>query len=168
MARLHLYLALSLLLIASCMIAIEASMKIYVAAKFTDQERVKEVYALLKDAGHTITHEWIHNKPSYPFSVDPSYTTHCAQNDIAGVLAADVFILLTNAEMSMGSSAELGAAVASYIAFKKPYIYVVGPHFDNNFCYYHPAVHQMDSVEDVLHNIATKIQMAKQNLVQAE
>lgn len=125
-------------------------MKIYVAAKFTDQERVKQVYALLKDVGHTITHEWIHHKSSYPFNADPAYTAQCARNDIAGVLAADVFILLTHIEPSLGASAELGAAVGSYLAFKKPVIYVVGPHFDANFCFWHPAVIQKETVDEVL------------------
>lgn len=137
------------------------SMKVYVAAKFDDKERVKEVYSLLKEAGHTITHEWVHNKASYPFSKQPTFTAQCAEEDIQGVLAADIFILLSNAEFSMGSSAELGAAIASFIKFKKPYIYVVGPHFDTNFCFYHPAVVQKDSIEEVLHdvnNISTTMQ----------
>jgi hypothetical protein len=125
-------------------------MKVYVSAKFNDKERVQSVYALLKQAGHTITHEWIHNKPSYPFSDDPAFTAQCAAEDIEGVRRADVFILLSNAEPSMGASAELGAAIALFLNFKKPYIYVIGPHFDSNFCFYHPAVVRKDSVEDVL------------------
>src|SRR5271169_5229620 len=103
-------------------------MKVYVSAKFNDKERVQSVYALLKQAGHTITHEWIHNKPSYPFSADPAFTAQCAAEDIEGVRAADLFILLSNAEPSMGASAELGAAIALFLHFKKPQIYVVGPH----------------------------------------
>lgn len=125
-------------------------MKVYVAAKFNDKERVKAVYDQLKQAGHIITHEWVHNKQSYPFSHDPLFTAHCAAQDIEGVRSADVFILLSNAEPSMGASAELGAAIATFLEFKKPYIYVVGPHFDTNFCFYHPAVIRKDSVEDVL------------------
>ena len=128
-------------------------MKIYVAAKFSDKERVKEVYALLKQAGHAITHEWVHNKPSFPFNENAEFTAQCAQEDINGVLAAEVFILLTHAEPSMGASAELGAAIAAYIHFKKSYVYVVGPHFNTNFCFYHPVVRQKDSIEDVLKDL---------------
>lgn len=90
-------------------------MKIYVSAKFDDKERVKAVYALLKQAGHTITHEWIHNKASYPFSLDPEFTTQCAEEDFNGVLQADVFIVLSHQEPSMGASGELGAAIASFL-----------------------------------------------------
>lgn len=128
-------------------------MKIYVSAKFDDKERVKKVYDLLQQAGHTITHEWIHNKAAFPFSEHKEFTARCATEDIQGVLDADVFILLSNAQPSMGSSAELGAALASCITFKKPSIFVVGPHFDTNFAFYHPTVTLVESVEQVLQAI---------------
>ena len=130
-------------------------MQVYVSAKFSDKERVKEVYVALKQEGHTITHEWVHNKPSYPFDIDPAFTSKCAAEDFAGVLASDVFILLSNAEHSMGASGELGAAIGSCITSKKPYIYVVGPHFNTNFCFYHPTVNMMESVEAVLRDMKT-------------
>lgn len=129
-------------------------MKFYISAKFNDKERVKQVYVLLKAAGHTITHEWVHNEASYPFHANPTFTAQCASEDIDGVLAADVFVLLSNTEPSMGASAELGAAIASYLTFKKPRIYVVGPHFDMNFCFFHPAVVRKESVEEVLNDVA--------------
>jgi len=125
-------------------------MKFYVAAKFCDKERVKEAYVRIKQLGHTITHEWVHNKESYPFHQNPTYTAYCATNDINGVLTADVFVLLSHAEPSMGASAELGAAIGSFIAFKRPHIFVVGPHFGANFAFWHPAVIQKESLEEVL------------------
>lgn len=136
-------------------------MKIYVSAKFDDKERVKKVYDLLQQAGHTITHEWIHNKAAFPFSEHAVFTTRCAVEDIQGVLDADVFILLSNAQPSMGSSAELGAAIASFITFKKPSLFVVGPHFDTNFAFYHPAVTMVESVEQVLAAINSLIFASK-------
>lgn len=125
-------------------------MKFYVAAKFSDKERVQHAYTLIKNLGHGITHEWIHNEPSYPFHYNPAYTAQCATEDINGVLAADVFVLLTSEEPSMGASAELGAALGSFIAFGKPRIFVVGPHFGTNFAFWHPAVTQIGSVEQAL------------------
>ena len=125
-------------------------MKVYVSAKFSDKERVADVYAQLKKSGHTITHEWIHNKPSYPFDLEPAFTSQCATEDFDGVLAADVFLVLSNAEPSMGSSGELGAAIASFLIYKKPEIYVIGPHFNVNFCFYHPSVTMLESVDEVL------------------
>lgn len=128
-------------------------MKVYVAAKFSDKKRVKSCYGLLKAAGHTITHEWIHNEPSYPFHTNPAFTAQCATEDINAVLVCDVFILLTNTEPSMGASAELGAAIAAYHILKKPRIFVVGPHFDSNFCFWHPVVSRRDSIDEVLKDI---------------
>lgn len=132
-------------------------MKIYVSAKFDDKERVRNLYALLKQQGHTITHEWIHNKPSYPFESDPLFTAQCASDDFNGVLTADVFILLSNAKPSLGASGELGAAIGSFITFKKPYIYVIGPHFNVNFCFFHPAVMRRFSIEEVLKDLNNNI-----------
>ncbi len=125
-------------------------MKVYVAAKFSEKERVKSVYALLKAAGHTITHDWTINEPSYPFHINPAFTAQCATEDIIAVQSADVFILLTSAEPSMGASTELGAAIASYLFLKRSKIYVVGPYFDKNCFFYHPAVQQIATIEDVL------------------
>jgi len=124
-------------------------MKVYVSAKFSDKERVKEVYAQLKKHGHTVTHEWIHNQPSSPFDANEQFVTRCAAEDFGGVLAADVFILLSHAEPSLGASGELGAAIASFLMQGKPYIYVVGPHFNANFCFWHPVVRRIASLDEV-------------------
>lgn len=125
-------------------------LKVYVAAKFSDKERVRGVYAQLRAAGHHITAEWFDHKPTTPFSENKELAEFYAQKDINGVLAADIFILLSHAEPSMGASAELGAAIASYIHFGKPKVFVVGPHFDVNFAFYHPCVQRVASVEEVI------------------
>lgn len=125
-------------------------MKVYVAAKFNDKEKVKQVYESLKKEGHIITHEWIHNKPASPFTENPEFTAKCVTEDINGVLSSDIFILLSNVEPSLGSATELGVAIASFINFKKPYIYVVGPYFDANFAFFHAAVQQKETIADVL------------------
>ena len=95
------------------------------------------------------------NKSSYPFNVNPKFTAQCAEKDIDGVRKADVFVLLSNSEPSMGASAELGAAVASFLTFKRPYVFVIGPHFDTNFCFYHPVVIQKGSIDEVLQAMVT-------------
>lgn len=129
-------------------------LKVYVAAKFSDKKRVDQCYNVLKASGYTITHEWIHNKQAIPFHQYPEFTRQCAWEDINGVRAADIFILLSHSEPSMGASAELGAAIATYLMYQKPLIFVVGPYFDANFCFWHPAVTQKNSIEEVLLQIA--------------
>lgn len=130
-------------------------MKVYIASKFSDKERTREAHKLLKSAGHEITHDWTNNVQSLPFSSNPEYTSKCAFEDINGVLQADIFILLSSSEPSMGASAELGAAIAKNLANENSKIYVVGPHFDKNFCFYHPVVHRVETIEDVLKDLNT-------------
>lgn len=133
-------------------------MRVYVAAKFTEKEQVKSVYQLLQQAGHLIAQDWTKNSHLEPFSEHRDYTAHCAKKDMDGVLDADVFILLTSAELSPGASSELGAAIGVHLIFKKPDIYVVGPHFNNYFFSYHPAVMQKNSIQEVLACLANEEQ----------
>jgi hypothetical protein len=55
----------------------------------------------------------------------------------------------------MGASAELGAAIATALFFKKSAVYVVGPHVDQNIFFYHPIVQQKNTIEDVLQDMAS-------------
>lgn len=125
-------------------------MKIYVAAKFSDKDQTRAAHNLLKVAGHTITHDWTVNKQSFPFTADPEFTAQCATEDLAGVLAADVLVVLSHAEASMGSAGELGAAIAAKLLGKSMLIYAVGPHFDQNFFYHHPMVQKVDSIDAIV------------------
>jgi hypothetical protein len=45
---------------------------------------------------------------------------------------------------------EFGAALLSYHCFKTPCIYIVGPHLDTNFAFYHPDVIRKATIEEVL------------------
>lgn len=132
-------------------------MKIYVAAKFSDKERVRTAHNLLKAAGHTITHDWTVNKTSFPFSANLEFAAKSANEDLAGVLAADVLVVLSHAEPSMGAAGELGAAIAAKLLGKPMLIYAVGPHFDQSFFFHHPAVQQVDDI----HAIVTELENVK-------
>ena len=125
-------------------------MKIYVAAKFCDKERVRAAHNALKAAEHTITHDWTVNKTSFPFSANLEFAAQCATEDLAGVLAADVLVVLSHAEPSMGSAGELGAAIAAKLLGKPMLIYAVGPHFDQSFFFHHPVVKQIDSIDAII------------------
>lgn len=125
-------------------------MKIYVAAKFCDKDQTRTAHHLLKAAGHIITHDWTVNKQSFPFTANPEFTAKCAAEDLSGVLAADVLVVLSHAEASMGSAGELGAAIAAKLLGKPMLIYAVGPHFDQNFFYHHPAVQQLNTIDAVI------------------
>ena len=125
-------------------------MKIYVAARFHEKERVKKIYTELQNKGHSITTDWTVCQTKQPYSKNFEDARACALHTIQGVKDCEVFIFLTNPEIGAGSSAELGAALLSNTLIKAPRIYVVGPYIDNNFCFYHPAIEKRETIEQVL------------------
>ena len=131
-------------------------MKCFIAARFTEKERVRQAQAQLVALGHSITEDWTQNQSSSPFTADLAYTTKSAQGDMAGVVDCELFILLTGPEQSMGASAELGAAIALNLKFGVPQIYVVGEYIDKYFYAYHPVVKQVQSLEEVLQELVVR------------
>ncbi len=124
-------------------------MKIYVAARFGDSEKVKKIYQTLIKKGHTITTDWTTHIKSTPYTKHPKRSRDYAVDDIEAILKSDIFILLTHEERSTGTSAELGAALASCIINKKPKIYIVGPHVGNNMFYFHLKVNVRKNIQEV-------------------
>lgn len=87
-------------------------MKVYVAAKFEDAERVREVYVKLRAVGCEITHDWTAEsteKMSGPEG--DKYRTECAFNDYKGVKKANA-VLVINHDRLFGGAAEMGMALA--------------------------------------------------------
>lgn len=65
-------------------------MKVYVAAKFEEKERTRQMQKRLRDIGCVITHDWTTEDAEglSPEQVGP-YMRQCAINDFNGVLEAD-------------------------------------------------------------------------------
>jgi hypothetical protein len=88
-------------------------MKVYVASKFENKERVREIMYLLQQVGHTITYDW----------------TRCEVNnreqailDLRGVADCDVFVGIFEEDVTYkGALVELGAA----LSVGKP-VYILG------------------------------------------
>lgn len=100
-------------------------MKVYIAAPWTRKALAASYAAVLEASGHTITKRWWEHRevPGY-LTDDHTNDAELAQQaleDIDGVLAADVFVLL-NLEKSEGKAVETGIALAAGIP-----IVVVGP-----------------------------------------
>jgi hypothetical protein len=125
-------------------------MKIYVAARFTEKPMVLTLHKQLRTMGHTITGDWTQHRNVKPYNEHPKEAGAYAHEDLEATLASDVFIYFTSPEVGAGLSAELGAALASYVRTGAPQIYVVGPHAANNAFHYHPAVTRVDHIETVL------------------
>lgn len=80
-------------------------MKVYVAAKFEEKVRVRAVCDLLRENGHTVTHDWTHE-------TEGGSEAEQARADLDGVLAADVVIVLAH-HAGRGLWIEMGAALAT-------------------------------------------------------
>lgn len=90
--------------------------KCYVAAKFEEYERAREIMRWLQASGHTITHDWTRTKGIGPMQ---------AIADLRGVTDADVFVGIFEKNLKYtGALVELGAALATgkliYILGKAP------------------------------------------------
>ncbi len=93
-------------------------MRVYVASKFENHARVREVQEQLRAAGHTITYDW----------------TRCAvmdilqaKKDLRGVLDAEVVVLIIEEDVPYrGALVELGIALGAAIP-----VYVLGTALDD-------------------------------------
>jgi hypothetical protein len=136
-------------------------LKAYVAGRISRQDEIRTIVNALKKAGIAITREWTwtdsiqnetdaaaYRKREY---AQPNHKYHQeAEDDLQAVLAADIFIVLTD---TMGSSmyVEMGAAFAAQkLAGKPKKIYAIGPHFDRMVFYQHKDVHRVANVEEII------------------
>lgn len=110
--------------------ATRLSKKVYVAAKFTEKDRVRALYTALKEAGHTITFDWTTGE----VVGNELEAFRAAQNDLAGVHDADVVVLLPHA-YSRGAYVELGYA----LALNKKIIVVGGPEYRDLSVFLHAS-----------------------------
>ena len=128
-------------------------MKIYVASKFNNQEKVKKVYEKLRERGHEITVDWTKHKKVNPYKNNPKMSEKYSKEDMNGVRDADVFVLLTTEKPGKGMFVELGTAVILNAMTGKPKIYVIGDHNTQPMFYFHPGVARVDRIEDVIKGI---------------
>lgn len=95
-------------------------MRVYVAAPWTHKAEAKRYADALGAAGHEITKKWWEHR-EVPGYLDPAIgiperkeLEQQAAEDLAGVLAADAFLLL-NLEKSEGKAVETGIAILAMI-----------------------------------------------------
>ena len=113
-------------------------MKVYVAGKWTDKDRIHGYMEQLKSMGMQITHDWtVFESNSNNSKAD------MAEHDINGVINADwvVFIMDDPSYPYRGSFTELGAALALH---KK--VFILGPmtgDYSGNVFFHHPEILHM-------------------------
>ncbi len=125
-------------------------MKVYIASKFKDKEKVKKLNKLFREKGYELSGDWTNHVQVRPYNKEPKRSKDYSIEDAAAVKDSDIFILLTNEEGGTGSSTELGVAISSNLILGKPKIYVVGEHVGVNMFYFHPSVNKKKTIEELL------------------
>ncbi len=94
-------------------------MKIYLAARYSRRDQLRELATELRRMGHTITSRWLEtkwvNRPNDSSTAPPEYREQYAQIDMEDVKAADMVINFTEAPgdgSRGGRHVEYGLAVA--------------------------------------------------------
>ncbi len=124
-------------------------MKVYIAGRTSERDKVKKLNELFKSKGHKIF-DWTWHKNIKPYNKNKKTAKDYAIEDIISVKNCDIFIFLTNKIPGAGSTTELGAAIALHIINKKPKIYAVGKKTNKNLFYFHPSVNLRETIEEVL------------------
>lgn len=90
-------------------------MRVYVASRFSPEgiAAVRRMHALLREHGHEVTHDWTREDADGREGDElRAYLGRCAQEDVAGVCAADATILIDKDNQRMrGAYVEFGIAL---------------------------------------------------------
>lgn len=127
-------------------------MNVYVAAVFEKRQEVRDVYARLRERGHTIAEDWTQHQPVKPYDQNAERSCAYAMADITAARSCDVFILLSDAA-GTGMYIELGAAISSHLERGMPRVYVIGDHAARSLFYFHPSVARRQTLDEVLDEI---------------
>jgi nucleoside 2-deoxyribosyltransferase len=114
-------------------------MKVYVASKWENKPRVKEIMTILREHGHTITYDWTECEVS---------NVEQAILDLRGVADADILVGVFEKDTAYkGSLVELGAA----LALGKP-VYILGdaPVIYDCIFFRHPHVRRVNDIWEVI------------------
>lgn len=117
-------------------------MKIYVAGKYSDRDRVRYIHQNLKEMGHEITVDWT-NHDIYPNDATAERLSQFAQDDVRGVKEADLYIgLMTIPFEYKGAWVEMGLALGKGIP-----IYIIGNAGDSCIFMHHPLVWKFADIQ---------------------
>jgi nucleoside 2-deoxyribosyltransferase len=101
----------------------ETAIKIYTAATFTEQKRIRENKEKLFQLGHSVTATWLEEQVKPEGMTDEQFRRKMAAKDLQEIASADCFILdLEKPSVTMGKMVEAGFALAKHKLF-----YVVAP-----------------------------------------
>lgn len=98
-------------------------LKIYTAATFTEQKRIRGNKEALFNLGHSVVATWLEEQVKPQGMSDEQFRRKMAAKDLQEITSADCFILdLEKPSVTMGKMVETGFALAKHKLF-----YVVAP-----------------------------------------
>ena len=101
----------------------ETIIKIYTAATFSEQKRIRGHKETLFQLGHSVLSTWLEEQVKPEGMMDAEFGRKMANKDLQEINAADCFILdLENPSKTMGKMVETGFALAKHKLF-----YLVAP-----------------------------------------
>lgn len=127
-------------------------MKFYVTGRSSNFTRVEEAFVVIKELGHEVTFEWTSLPMVKPYAEHVSEAASFAQQGIAGVVEADVYIIFAH-EDGNGVFTEFGAALAAYAIQGAPTIYAIGADKSHAMFNYHPAIRWRNDLKSVLREV---------------
>lgn len=130
-------------------------MKVFVSGQLGEKAAVRRAYAKFRAAGFEVTHDWTRTDNIGDKLLEREESGKRAALDIQGVIDADVYVLMSdNREVGKGMYVELGAALAMQSRTGRPDVFIVGPLNHLSVFYLHPAVRLVESVDDVVSELA--------------
>ncbi len=127
--------------------------KIYIAARTSQRDEVKQLNERFRHSGFTVF-DWTGHKNTRPYSENKEIAIEYSKKDLDYVKNCDIFILLTKDMPGLGSTTEFGMALLSNSILSKPSIYVVGSDINNMF-FMHPAVKIKKTIDEVISDLKT-------------
>ena len=127
-------------------------MKVFVSGQLSEKLKIRDIYKLLEQQGHSVTHDWTKSDDLVgPYSTGESEASLRAQRDIEGVLHAEAYVILTdNQKCGKGMYVELGAALAMASNNQIRDVAIVGPKNYESIFYYHPSLTHFEDINEYL------------------
>lgn len=126
-------------------------MKIYIAGPWIDRAQMPEIAAKVEALGHTVTHKWWEHENIPEDEKTAELLQEQAALDQAGVLKADMLILINSAK-SEGKATEQGMALAT----GKPILAVgVRGTVSINVFHYLPSYRWVDNLDEMTKVLTT-------------
>lgn len=114
-------------------------MRVYVAGKWEERLRAREVMETIRAKGHVITHDWTHE----PKEETDEVLLECANLDVQGVESADALVFVAEKNLKFaGAYTELGIAIAHDLP-----VYVLGEFATSNIFMRLPSIKRVTEAQ---------------------